>query len=392
MISTDYLIIGGGPVGLAAAIAMRQRGFSVALVDKYPLHAQSMSPGRAYAINQASQHLLTTLGVWARLPKEQLSPYEKMFVWDQCAELSFNCRERGDSELGFFIEEHLLKQALYEEYGLNALPPLEAQSLIENETHVILNAHDENGEAHHIKANFVLITDGATSTLRQQLGVPMTQWPYHHHATVATVQTEKPHQKTAYQIFTNEGPLAFLPLANPHLCSIVWSTSPTYAELLHAHTEETFNQILSTTFEHKLGACKLISERRQFPLHMRHVQQYHGKRWVLMGDAAHTIHPLAGLGLNLGLADLRTWLKLTQKSLPNIATLGAYQRQRKSETWLAIALMEMLKASFSVTTGPFPKLRGLGMNMLNKFGALKRLMMDYACGTIPQTKSGTTPP
>lgn len=394
MISFDYLIVGGGPVGLSAAIAVKQRGFSVAVVDKHPLDIEPTNPGRAYAINQLSQHLLTSLKVWPRLSKDKLSPYEKMFVWDPKgqAEISFDCRERGTSALGFIVEEHLLKEALCEEYALNPLPPLEAKTLIEHDDHIILKTNDDQGNEHLLRAGIVFITDGASSSLRQQLKVPLTHWPYHHHATVATIRTEKTHQKTAYQIFTHEGPLAFLPLADPHLCSIVWSATPSFAKHLSTLSNDAFNEALAATFEKKLGACELVSNRRQFPLHMRHVEQYHGKRWILMGDAAHTIHPLAGLGLNLGLADLNTWLELTEKTPISPSILGAYQRKRKSETWAAISLMELLKTTFTQSTGPLPWLRGLGMNVINQMTPLKRLMMNYACGTIPHTKSGTTPP
>jgi 2-polyprenylphenol 6-hydroxylase len=392
--SVDYLIVGAGPVGLTAAIAMKQKGFSVAVMDKQALDIQRTSTARAYAINQASHVLFSSLDIWSHISEEKISAYEKMYVWDPLGkgDIHFDCRERGCSELGFIIDELTLKKALYEKYGVNPLPALQAHDLVERDDHVLVNACDAEGIEHVIRANFVIITDGAHSTLRKQLQVPLTQWPYHHHATVATVRTEKSHEKTAYQIFTKEGPLAFLPLPDTHLCSIVWSTSPDYAKQICSWSEDEFNRKLAETFENKLGACTLVNQRMQFPLQMRHVEQYHGKRWILMGDAAHTIHPLAGLGLNLGLADLHTWLHLIQKKSPDISVLGAYQRQRKSEVWAVIGLMEMIKRTFLVSSGPLPHLRGLSMSILNKVTPLKRLMMDYACGRIPHTKSGTTPP
>lgn len=390
MIAVDYLIVGGGIVGLTAAIAMQQRGHTVAVVDKHPLSVPNHS-GRVYAINHASQALFSSLGIWPLV--SECPAYEKMYVWDQStrARLNFDCRERGTSALGFMIQEAELKAALYQQYE-QTLPPLRAERLEEHSDYAIIQAYDEMNVEHHLKAKFVLITDGATSTLRAQLKVPVTHWPYHHRATVATIRTEKAHQKTAYQVFTEEGPLAFLPLSDPNLCSIVWSTSPEYAALLHALSKEDFETQLSTTFEHQLGKCELVSPRQQFDLQMRHTDQYHGKRWALMGDAAHTIHPLAGLGLNLGLSDLNAWLTLTNHATDPRSILGAYQRQRKTEVWTVIALMELIKTTFSSSFAPFQWARGLGMRFLNEVTPLKRLMMDYACGAIPHTKSGTTPP
>ncbi len=395
MISVDFLVVGGGVVGLSAAVAMCQRGFSVAIVDKAPL--ETYSKQRVYAINAASKHLLSSLNAWPQIPREKLSPYEKMYVWEQKnhVKITFDCRDIGQSELGFIIEEHLLKQALYEQCTLTHLPPLEATTLIEHENHVILKARDAQRSEHHLQASFVFITDGAKSTLRQKLNIPLTQWPYHHHAIVATVHTEKSHRNTAYQIFTPEGPLAFLPLSDKHHCSIVWSVTHQHAESLQTLPDEMFNETLATTFEQKLGSCQLVSHRQQFELHMRHAEQYHGKRWILMGDAAHTIHPLAGLGLNLGLADLSTWLHLTAATTHthyNTALLGAYQRQRKSATWAVIGLMELIKTTFSQSSSPIQWLRGFGMEMLNSITPLKRMMIHYASGAMPQTKSGTTPP
>ncbi len=379
MITVDYLIVGGGIVGLTAAIAMRQRGYTVAVVDKHPLKIHQNTLSRVYAINHASQSLFLSLGIWPILSKHP--GYEKMYIWDQTskAHLDFDCREIGTSELGFMVQESALKEALYEQYGQTNLPALRAETIEEHADHVILKAYDEMEKEYLLKGKFVFITDGATSTLRSQLKIPMTQWPYHHRATVATIQTEEHHQKTAYQVFTKEGPLAFLPLSEPDLCSIVWSTSHEYADHLEKMSIENFEITLGETFEHRLGKCKLVTHRQQFDLHMRHTEQYHGKRWVLMGDAAHTIHPLAGLGLNLGLKDLSTWLNLT-KDKPPEAIMGAYQRERKTEAWCVIGLMEIIKQTFSSSFTPFEWVRGLGMRFLNQASPLKRLIIDYACG------------
>jgi len=375
--NTEILIAGGGIIGLSAALAMKQCGFDVMVVDKRSSFTTHIK--RVYALNSASIQLLTLLKVWPTLKAEQLSPYKTMHIWDHLTQavLNFDTRMLGKSELGFIIEEPDLKQALLmqcELQNISVLSDIEITDIKENDNTIIANPSHTP-----ISAQFMLITDGANSQLRQMLKVPVTTWPYHQHALIATIKTEKAHQQTAYQVFTAEGPLAFLPLVDPHTCSIVWSTSTAKAKALANIPTTDFNPILTQTFENKLGQCELLSERHCFELQMRHVQQYVGTRWALMGDAAHTIHPLAGLGLNLGLADVNTWLNhfVTHQKFSSHMLL-AYQRERKYEAWQVIGLMDGLKFIF---THPLPAvhlLRNLGMQAIHHLTPLKRLIMGYA--------------
>jgi 2-octaprenylphenol hydroxylase len=377
----DIIVIGGGIVGLTAAIAMRQRHFNVLIIDKNAFQPTTQTTKRVYALNHASIHLLHTLGVWQRCEEMDRSPYRQMHIWDTTnhATLDFDARLQGKSELGFIIEENSLKTALLkqgQEEGVVYQPETEALTLTEKEQCITVKTSRET-----LSASLVIITDGAQSALHATLNIKITTWPYHQHALIATVNTEKSHQATAYQVFTAEGPLAFLPLKNPYECSIVWSSQK--ATSLATLDEDTFNQTLTTTFENTLGPCKLMSARHLFPLHMRHTQQYHGQRWILMGDAAHTIHPLAGLGLNLGLADLTTWLMLCDQNPKKPftpKTLGAYQRARKHAAWQIIVLLEALKMIFVNSLTPLSFIRGIGLDVINQLPTLKRLLINYAAG------------
>lgn len=382
--TTEILIVGGGVVGLSAAIAMRARGFKTLVLDKNTFQApSSQATKRVYALNTASINLLKSLHVWQHLDTSFLSPYRQMHIWDAAnhATLDFDARTLGKSELGFIIEEDRLKSALLKQCELDSIELLsqtEARQVTETHNEIIVHTAEQT-----YTAQFLLITDGAQSTLRQNLNIPITTWPYHQHAIVATIQTEHPHLETAYQVFTEDGPLAFLPLNHPHQCSIVWSISKAKTHALMALSEEAFNTILTSTFENTLGLCRLIHPRQHFPLHMRHTQKYHGQRWILMGDAAHTIHPLAGLGLNLGLADLNAWLTILgnhKQSMHNPRILGAYQRSRKHAVWQVIILMETLKMAFANPLPPIQCIRGLSLNTINRLSPLKRLFMTYAAG------------
>jgi 2-octaprenylphenol hydroxylase len=379
----DVIIVGGGIVGLSAAIGMQLRGFSTAIIDSSELATNSQTPNsRVYAINQASEQLLTALGAWQEIHALSLSPYQHMHVWDATsgACIDFDSRMIGADKLGFILQESdikhaLLKQAIHLDIAL--FPNTCVDFVTSNTNGVCLKVHD-----HIFDAKLLIVADGANSTTRECLKVPMTTRSYHQHAIVATVGTEKPHQKTAYQVFHPQGPLAFLPLADSHQCSIVWSTTTAHARVLMTLTEQEFAQQLTKTFANKLGDCRLISPRHEFPLCMRHVQRYSGLNWLLMGDAAHTIHPLAGLGLNVGLADLAAWLALLDANKQNwsIKLLGAYQRQRKFSVWQTIALMDGLKTIFSNPLPPIVSLRGLGLRACNRLPLLKRLFIEHAAG------------
>lgn len=379
----DVVVIGGGVVGLTAALAMQSRGFSVAIIDAGNLTANTTIPDpRVYAINQASQDLLQELGVWAHLDSERLSPYRQMYVWDAAsnAHIQFDARMIASDHLGTIMEESVLKQAL-----LRLL----------NEKVVFFANHSVSGLESYKdfiqistgetswQAQLLMIADGATSPCRELLQVPLTTWPYHQQAVVASVQTEKSHQQTAYQVFNADGSLAFLPLTQEQQCSIVWSTSTAHAQRVMALSDEDFNQELEAAFASRLGKVKVMGKRYQFPLIMRHAKQYSGERWLLLGDAAHTIHPLAGLGLNVGLADVATWLACSEKLTTLSAVkkiLGSYQRQRKYAVWQVIAMMDGFKSLFTNPLAPVIALRGLGLRICNGLTPLKRIFIEQAAG------------
>ncbi|WP_019215751.1 FAD-dependent oxidoreductase [Legionella tunisiensis] len=382
----DVVVIGGGVVGLTAALAMAQQGFSTAVVDAGPLETNSEKPdSRVYAINQASQDLLQQLGAWPQLDKTRLSPYQRMYVWDATngAHIEFDARMIAAQQLGTIVEESVLKQALLQEItqqtGITLFPKSEVTAVEQQADSITVSEASQSWQA-----KLLMIADGGNSPCRQLLKVPLTSWSYHHQAIVASVSTEKKHQKTAYQVFNADGPLAFLPLIDEQQCSIVWSTTPHAAKRLMALNDEEFSQALTKAFANKLGQVNVQGKRHQFPLIMRHAKQYTGKRWLLLGDAAHTIHPLAGLGLNVGLADVAAWLAcLTDKgkgTLTSPRALGAYQRQRKYAVWQVIAMMDSLKTLFTSPFTTMIALRGLGLRISNHCPPLKRLFIAHAVG------------
>ena len=381
----DILVVGGGVAGLASALAMRLRGFSVAVLDAGELTVSTMKKNaRVYAINTASQALFKRLGVWQLLPEHALSPYQGMQISDASnqASIAFEARDLACAELGFIIEESALRAALLmraEALGVVLAAHARVSSCIEQACGMRVITEGER----LWDAKLCMVADGARSKMRALLNIPVTSWSYHHDALVVTVRTEKPHQHIAYQVFLADGPLAFLPLKDPNQCSIVWSHPPERIKALMALDDHAFEVELEKAFSATLGRVQVLGSRISFPLRMRHVEQYSGESWMLLGDAAHTIHPLAGLGLNVGLADLNAWLNLLDQQknkLWSARVLAAYQRERKHAVWCVILLMQGIKALFGFSFTPVNLMRGFGIRTLNQIRPLKRMLMTYAAG------------
>ena len=387
--SYDLAIIGGGIVGLTLAASLADSHLSIALIEGNTAKKLDNDViGRVSAISFASQTIFEKLGIWPLLNKKRITAYDTMMVWDQdsAAKIAFNAKQVEREQLGYIVEneqiEHVLLQSVEKQSNVTFYCPDQLTNLAvgEGENWLTLKSTET------LTAKLVVAADGANSWIRNKADIPLVSWDYDHHAIVATIKTELPHQHCARQIFTPQGPLAFLPLFEQNLCSIVWSVPPEKAELLMGLSDGEFNKQLIRAFDNRLGLCEVTSARHFFPLTMRYARDFAKHRIALIGDAAHTIHPLAGQGLNLGLLDA---LSLAQTLIANSEAdkdigmyphLRQFERWRKSEALQMIASMEVLKRVFEGNNPVQKGLRGVALNFTDKLMPLKTQFIKQAMG------------
>ena len=391
----DVVIVGAGMVGLACAVALANTPIKIAIIENEVIDFDWSTTNyalRVSAINAASLQMLINFDIWDNICKERTSSYNKIHVWADNSQLEFSAASVNRPELGFIIENRVLRKALWErttsQRNVDILCPTTLSDVDITSTMAKLTT----AENKTITANLLIGADGANSWLRKQLNLPMKTHDYHHHALVTTVKTEKSHQQTAWQHFLPEGPLAFLPLDNPHYCSIVWSTTAKQAMQLKQDEVTHFNQTITAASTNKLGTIEACSARITFPLTMQHLQNYVTPHLAFIGDAAHRIHPLAGQGVNLGFMDaicLAENIKQTlskQKNIAALVNLQRYQRERKYYNTQMLILMDLLKSSFATQAKTLVQLRSLGIEQTNKHHFLKNFLTTQALGIeqLPQ--------
>ncbi|MGB0467300.1 MAG: FAD-dependent monooxygenase [Pontibacterium sp.] len=403
----DIVIVGAGMVGVTLATLLAPGGLNIWLLERqagdpaaYPQvvraqQADAYDP-RVSALTCASQQVLTTVGAWPKMQAYRVSPYMHMDVWDGegTGHIHFSARELHEPCLGHIVENRVTLAALYEVMGqhdnIRFEAGVEVQALSEPRGETDTDYRQLTlSDGRELKATLVVAADGALSRTRQMAGIPMWEWDYGHHAIVTTIKTERPHQHTAWQRFTEDGPLAILPLHSDegdYYSSIVWSTSPGHARELMALDDETFCHALSRAFEHRLGKVCWSDPRHVFPLRQRHAKYYVQPGFALIGDAAHTIHPLAGQGVNLGLLDAaalaETLLDAAQRGelLGDESVLRRFQRARRSDNLKMSAAMESFKRLFNEQQLVVRLARNLGMNLLDKVGPVKNHIVMDAMG------------
>lgn len=385
----DLIIVGSGMVGAALACALGESGLKIAIIDNQtpaPIQEEGFDI-RVSAITRASQFIFENIGAWQGMEGARVFPYQEMKVWDATGNgsIHFDAAQIAEPNLGYIIENRIIQAALVER--LNCFDNI---TLLTPETPSYFSWDNQAAylrlqSGTNLKAKLVVGADGRDSWLRQQAGISTSGWQYDQHALVATIRTEKPHQDTAWQRFLPDGPLAFLPLT-AYCSSIVWSTTPEHAKQLQAMDDDIFLDTLHHSFGDNLGAMLESSQRGIFPLRLQHSNRYIANRLALVGDAAHAIHPLAGQGVNLGLADIAALCETLLTALDKKQNLGAhnvlrnFERRRKGDNIAMMASMDGFKRLFGSKQNSVAWLRNQGLNLADQAGPIKNRLMQHAIG------------
>ena len=400
---SDILIIGGGMAGLSQALSLSGLGLQVTLVDNQSapppvaqLQAGMADPlfsDRVSALTPATRAFFESLGVWEALAALRLCPYRHMQVWDAdgSGQIHFAADDLHLDCLGYLVENPLVVAVLAEAAARKRDLALHYQLQVRRAERRddAWQVELDNGQIH--TCSLLIGADGGSSRIRELAGFQTREWSYGQRALVCTVRAEQPHGATAWQRFLATGPLAYLPLQLPgaaaqHYCSIVWSCDEPLAAQLLALAPQVFAQRLAAALEHRLGAVEVLGTPMAFPLQQRHARDYVQQGIALVGDAAHTIHPLAGQGINLGFADVQSLAGVIRAAVTrgedftSLQVLSRYQRERKPANLAMMLGMEGFKRAFGSDALLLRYLRNQGLTLVDRLGPLKQQLMQQAMG------------
>lgn len=395
----DVAIIGGGLAGGAMALALAGAGLSVACIDsedpKVMLKAEF--DGRCSAIALSAKNLLEAIGVWDDIAPEA-GPIEEIRVSDGNSPLflHYDHEDVGDEPFGFMVENRINRQALIKAMGkadnLDYLAPARVVSTTRQSSGTTVSLAD--GRTVH--ARLIIAADGRRSKTREEAGIKLTSWPYHQTGIVCTVETEKPHNGIAHEHFLPAGPFAILPMRG-HRASLVWTEKSRLVPTIMALSDDDFHEEMMTRFGDFLGEVKIVGPRFSYPLSLQYAERATDERLVLIGDAYHGMHPIAGQGLNFGLRDVAALAEVLVEAkrlgqdIGSAAVLARYERWRRFDNTLMLSLTDALVRLFSNDIAPIRHARDIGMAAVNKVPPMKKFFMRHAMGlvgTLPRLLKG----
>lgn len=393
----DVIVIGGGLVGATAACLFAHHGFRVALAEARDLNpnptpqAAKHNDPRVIAVHLAARNLFTALGIWQTIPPIARTPYHTMRVWDanSPAQITFSARDIAQIHLGYILENHALRNALLQNLHHHPQVTLLPQSKLTDLTPAENNKPGATITLNEqrLTADLIVGADGSDSPLRRLCNLTTATTDFAQDAIVANLTTTRPHQNTAWQCFTPAGPIALLPRAENH-CALIYSCDRPHADKLISLSPAEFCAHLQEIFAAHLGDLTLQkpATRHRFPIRHHHAQTYIKNAVALIGDAAHTAHPLAGLGANLGFMDAAALAQIAAEARANHhhiaqrSVLRRYQRARYGENARALALIKSCQEIFASPTPTAKTARTLAMNLTDTLTPLKSKLAELANG------------
>ncbi len=381
----DIIVVGGGMVGAATALGLAKQGKRVAMVElaaPAPFDPEQPMDLRVSAISPASVALLKSLKVWDSVLGMRLCPYRRLETWEhpECR-IRFSADSMDLSELGFIVENRVLQLALWQaceaQENLEVLCPANILAILpDSQGHAV-----ELDDGTMLHGRWLVGADGANSRVRDYAKIGVTAWDYRQHCMLVNVKTELPQQDITWQWFTPDGPRSFLPLPG-HQGSLVWYDSPSRIKQLCAMSPQSLRIEILQHFPKELGDIEVIRQGA-FPLTRRHAQRYFNNGVVVLGDAAHTINPLAGQGVNLGFKDVDALLDVVADAgieWLSDDVLAAYERKRKPDNLIMQTGMDVFYGGFSNEIAPLKLLRNVGLKLAENSGPIKTQVLKYAMG------------
>lgn len=383
----DCVVVGGGMVGAASALSLAALGLKVAIIERS--EPETYSPEQVYdlrvsAISLASEQLLKQLGAWQQIEQWRLCPYKRLAVWESVqAYTEFNANDIEQSHLGHIIENRLIQlslwQRIHSHQNIKLFCP-ESLISIEQSTH----SARLTLSSQIIESKLVIAADGANSQVRKLVNIGTTGWDYAQSAMLINVKTALPQQDITWQQYFPTGPVAMLPMPGNN-ASLVWYHQKDEISRLSSLANVNLQQEIQQNFPERLGNVEVIA-KAAFPLTRRHANQYCKGRVVLLGDAAHTINPMAGQGVNLGFKDVKALQTVLAEAIGNgefwyaSSVLMRYEKKRRKDNLLMMSTMDALYLSFSHQSTAAKLARNIALSMVNKAPFLKNKALAYACG------------
>ncbi len=392
----DLIIVGAGMVGSTLALALEGSGLKIVVLDASPLEVADFDPlggfePRVSALSAASQRILQRVGAWPGIVARRASPYTDMHVWDGSGtgQIHFSAETVHAEVLGHIVENRVVQDALLETMQRGGRLQLIGDARVEQLTQTAEGWRLTLGDGRELHTPLLIAADGANSAIRRLAGCETREWDYLHQAIVTSVRCSEAHQRAAWQRFTDDGPLAFLPLerdGDRQWCSIVWSVTEAEAKQLMALDDAAFRTALGRAFEERLGEVLEVDPRLCIPLRQRHAKRYVQPGLALIGDAAHTIHPLAGQGVNLGLLDAAVLAEVLEAAIArgeraaDVRVLSRFERRRMPHNLAMMAAMEGFERLFQADPLPLRWLRNTGLKAVEALPEAKALFVRQALG------------
>jgi 2-octaprenyl-6-methoxyphenol hydroxylase len=387
----DIVIVGGGMVGASLAIALGATPLRVAVVEAVPFRSdrQPSYDDRAIALAYGTRRIFEGMNLWAALQGEA-TPIHDIHISDR-GRFGFtrlNCHDEGVEALGYVAVSRVMGAVLAER--LQALPnvellcPAAVSNVVSGGDHAEVTVQCD-GATRRLRARLVVAADGAASQVREWFGIDTRRWDYGQSAVITNITPERPHQNRAYERFTDSGPLALLPMSD-NRCSVVWTVRGERAEQVLAMSDEVFLRALHARFGGRLGSFLRVGARRAYPLRLVRAREHVRPRLALIGNAAHTLHPVAGQGFNLGLRDVAVLAEVLSDAAANgrdiggLEVLQGYARWRRQDQLKMIAFTDGLARVFANPFAPLRALRNAGMLAVDLLPPVKHVLTRHTMG------------